>query len=115
MAFSHAGRQCAEIASSRWNRANSVRVEDRLILRDLLANGSRFCRRRLIWIGRRRQGTEFHQARHQQEPRLCRGEVRAANEGRVVQWHKALGVAASDANDWKPAVYRSEQKPVPCV
>ena len=28
----------------------SVRVEDRLIPRDLLANSGRFCRRRLIWI-----------------------------------------------------------------
>ena len=67
----------------------------------------------MIRIGRRRQAAELHQAGHQQQPGLCRGQVRAADEVGVVQRHEALGVAAPDADDRKPAVHGSQHQPVP--
>ena len=75
-----------------------MRIEDRLIGGDLLANRSRFLGRGLIGIGRWRQGPELHQAGHQQQPSLRRREIRATNERRVIQRNKPLGVAAPDPN-----------------
>src|SRR6516165_4150268 len=85
----------------------SMSIEDGLVGGDLLANGGRFRGSRMVRISSRRQAAQLHQAGHQQQPRLGRGQVRAADEVGVVQWHEALGVAAPDANDRKAAVHRS--------
>ena len=46
----------------------------------------------------RSAGAEFHQARHQQETRLGRSQIRAADENRM-RLGKALVAAAPDTDD----------------
>src|SRR5215472_11279413 len=96
-------------------RRSSVGVEDHLILRDLPLNGCHFLSCWQIGVGGWWQCAELHQGGHQQEPSLRRREVRATDEGGVVERNKTLSVAAADTNHGKSAIYRSEQQPSSCI
>ena len=76
-------------------------------------NRGRFRGSGMIGINSWGQTTELHQTGHQQQPRLRSGQIRAADEGRVVQRDKALGVTAPDTNDRQSAMDRSQHQPMP--
>ena len=98
--------QCL-VAHRRVRPVDSVRVEDFLIVGEFLADRIQFGLGRLVGIGRRRQRAEFHQAGHQQQPRLGRGEIAAADEA-VAHRREALVVAAADAHHRHAAMHRLE-------
>lgn len=109
------GPGCRAFRRSLLGSESSVLVEDRLLSGDLLASGCCFLGCRVIWISNRWQAAELHQTGYQQQPSLRRGQVRAADERRIVKRYQALGIAAPDANVWKPAMYRPQHQPMPCT
>ena len=82
---------------------SSVRIKDGLVILDPLCHRLDFLPRWLCRISRRRQHAELHDAEHQEDTRLGRGEIGAAEE-RPARNGEALGIAAADIDDGKSRI-----------
>jgi len=85
-----------------------MRIEHGLILSELGADRLALGCGRPVRIGGGRRTTEPHQTCHQQQARLGRGQVAAADE-RIDGLGKAFVIAASDPRHRQAAVNRAQQ------